>query len=113
LEPLRGGVERLALDLGAGTGRLSAVLLDLAVEVAVEPDDVMRALVPAGATALAGTADQVPLPDRRGRASAYRVRLPGGCRDMDCRRAPSLQPLRRSLGLAPVAGGSRRPQIRQ
>lgn len=52
------------LDLGAGTGRLSAVLLGLGVDVvAVEPDDAMRALVPAGAQALAGTAEQVPLPD--------------------------------------------------
>lgn len=52
------------LDLAAGTGRLSALLLDLGLDVvAVEPDDAMRALVPAGARALAGTAEQVPLPD--------------------------------------------------
>lgn len=52
-------------DLGPGTGRLSAVLLGLGVEVvAVEPDNAMRALVPPGATVLAGTAEQVPLPDR-------------------------------------------------
>ena len=52
------------LDLGAGTGRVSAVLLGLGLDViAVEPDDAMRALVPAGARALAGTAEQVPLPD--------------------------------------------------
>jgi len=51
------------LDLGAGTGRLSAVLLDLGLQgVAVEPDDAMRALVLARARALAGTAERVPLP---------------------------------------------------
>lgn len=51
------------LDLGAGTGRLSAVLLEMGIEVvAVEPDDAMRALVPVGAQALSGTAEQVPLP---------------------------------------------------
>jgi SAM-dependent methyltransferase len=50
------------LDLAAGTGKLSAVLLDLGVDVvAVEPDDEMRALVPA--LALAGTAEAIPLPD--------------------------------------------------
>ena len=52
------------LDLGAGTGRLSSVLLGLGLDVlAVEPDDAMRALVPGRARALAGTAEQVPLPD--------------------------------------------------
>jgi len=58
------GAGTRVLDLGAGTGRLSAVLLGMGLEVvAVEPDDAMRALVPAGAHALAGTAEQVPLPD--------------------------------------------------
>ncbi len=56
---------RRILNLGAGTGRLSTVLPRMGVEVvAVEPDEAMRALVPAGATALAGTAEQVPLPDQ-------------------------------------------------
>ncbi len=64
LERVRTGDGTRALGLGAGTGRLSAVLLGMGVEVvAVEPDDAMRALVPAGAQALAGTAEQVPLPD--------------------------------------------------
>jgi len=65
LEPVRLSTDTRVLDLGAGTGRLSTVLLGMGVEVvAVEPDEAMRALVPAGATALAGTAEQVPLPDQ-------------------------------------------------
>ena len=50
------------LDLGAGTGKLTRAALDLGVAVvAVEPDDDMRALVPT--EALAGSAEQIPLPD--------------------------------------------------
>ena len=52
------------LDLGAGTGKLTSVLLDLGLEVvAVEPDDEMRALVDPRATVLAGTAEEVPIED--------------------------------------------------
>jgi SAM-dependent methyltransferase len=55
---------RRVLDLGAGTGKLTSALLELGVDVvAVEPDDAMRALVDPRATALAGTAEQVPLGD--------------------------------------------------
>jgi SAM-dependent methyltransferase len=55
------------LDLGAGTGKLSASLVALGHRVtAVEPDDDMlgelRARVP-GATALSGGAEDIPLPD--------------------------------------------------
>lgn len=64
LEPCGRGAGRRVLDLGAGTGRLSTVLLQMGVEVvAVEPDDAMRALIPVGAQALSGTAEQVPLPN--------------------------------------------------
>jgi SAM-dependent methyltransferase len=50
------------LDLGAGTGKLTRVVLALGREaVAVEPDDAMRALVPAESHA--GTAEAIPLPD--------------------------------------------------
>ncbi len=64
LERVPAGAGMRVLDLGAGTGRLSAVLLGMGVEVvAVEPDDEMRALVPPGAKALAGTAERLPLPD--------------------------------------------------
>ena len=50
------------LDLAAGTGRLTSQLaLRFASVVAVEPDDAMRALNPQ-AEALAGTAEEIPLP---------------------------------------------------
>ncbi len=52
------------LDLGAGTGKLTAGLLALGLAViAVEPSDAMRALVPPEARALAGRAEAIPLPD--------------------------------------------------
>ncbi len=52
------------LDLGAGTGKLTGVLLDLGLDVvAVEPSAPMRALLPARAEVLEGTAESVPLPD--------------------------------------------------
>ena len=56
-----------AVDLGAGTGALSRLLLDRAANVvAVEPDDRMRAVlrdeVP-GARALEGRGESIPLPD--------------------------------------------------
>ena len=56
------GEARRVLDLGAGTGKLTRVVLDLGLDaVAVEPDDAMRALIPAEAHA--GAAEQIPLPD--------------------------------------------------
>jgi SAM-dependent methyltransferase len=52
------------LDLAAGTGPLTRSLLARGLDVvAVEPLDEMRAHVPAEATALAGTAEQIPLDD--------------------------------------------------
>lgn len=55
---------RRVLDLGAGTGKLTGVLLDLGLDVvAVEPSAQMRALLPARAEVLAGTAESVPLED--------------------------------------------------
>jgi SAM-dependent methyltransferase len=55
------------VDLGAGTGALTRLLLGSADDVvAVEPDERMRALLTAsvpGATALAGTGESIPLPD--------------------------------------------------
>ena len=54
------------LDLGAGTGKLTRLLLErFDYVVSVEPDASMRALLPVAAEALAGTAEQLPLPDRR------------------------------------------------
>jgi SAM-dependent methyltransferase len=55
------------LDLGAGTGKLTATLLALGAEVtAVEPDPAMLAELRRGlpaVLALAGSAEAVPLPD--------------------------------------------------
>lgn len=58
---------RRVLDLGAGTGKLTATLLKLDAEVvAVEPDMAMltelRRALPA-AQALSGSAEKIPLPD--------------------------------------------------
>jgi SAM-dependent methyltransferase len=58
---------RRLLDLGAGTGKLTATLLPLGVEVvAVEPDPAMltelRRALP-GVRALPGSAESIPLPD--------------------------------------------------
>ena len=55
------------LDLGAGTGKLTAVLRDVSVETtAIEPDHAMlaelRRAVP-GVRALTGAAESIPLPD--------------------------------------------------
>jgi ubiquinone/menaquinone biosynthesis C-methylase UbiE len=52
------------LDLAAGTGKLTRVLLERFAQVyAVEPDDEMRALLPPACEARAGTAEAIPLPD--------------------------------------------------
>jgi SAM-dependent methyltransferase len=64
LEPAPGA---RVLDLGAGTGKLTATLVSLGVDViAVEPDPAMlgelRRALPA-VRALAGSAESIPLPD--------------------------------------------------
>jgi SAM-dependent methyltransferase len=87
---------RSVLDLGAGTGILSADLLELGLEViAVEPLAPMRALIPAAARPLDGSAESIPLADDavdavfvgqawhwfdtgRALAEAHRVLRPGG-----------------------------------
>jgi SAM-dependent methyltransferase len=61
------GPVRTVVDLGAGTGALTRLLVGRADEVvAVEPDDRMRAVlaeaVP-GARAVAGRGEEIPLPD--------------------------------------------------
>jgi SAM-dependent methyltransferase len=68
LAPAGSGVARLrVLDLGAGTGKLTAVLTALGADVtSVEPDpgmlaELSRALP--GARALPGSAEAIPLPD--------------------------------------------------
>ncbi len=53
-----------ALDLAAGTGILTAGLLELGLKVtSVEPLAEMRALIPSPASALDGTAEAIPLAD--------------------------------------------------
>lgn len=63
---------RQVLDLAAGTGKLTKVLLDLSRDagqhegmevIAVEPDDAMRAHAPEAAQVLAGSAEAIPLED--------------------------------------------------
>lgn len=55
---------RRVVDVGAGTGKLTRVLVGLGLDVvAVEPDPAMRALLPASVEALAGTAEELPLAD--------------------------------------------------
>ncbi|MER6297967.1 methyltransferase domain-containing protein [Kitasatospora sp. NPDC001539] len=58
---------RRVLDLGAGTGQLTRLLVDAGLDVvAVEPDEDMRALLAAyapRAAVRAGTAERIPLPD--------------------------------------------------
>ncbi|MFI9381261.1 class I SAM-dependent methyltransferase [Kutzneria sp. NPDC052558] len=55
------------LDLAAGTGKLTAMIAALGLDVvAVEPDDAMRAELSAllpEVTALSGAAERIPLPD--------------------------------------------------
>lgn len=52
------------LDLGAGTGKLTRPLLErFASVVAVEPDDAMRALLPAEAEVAEGAAEGILAPD--------------------------------------------------
>lgn len=52
------------LDLGAGTGIVTAGLLELGVSViSVEPLEAMRALIPAAAHTVAGSAEDIPVTD--------------------------------------------------
>jgi SAM-dependent methyltransferase len=52
------------LDLGAGTGKLTRLLVErFARVVAVEPEETMRRLTPAPAEVLPGTGEETPLPD--------------------------------------------------
>ncbi|HEY1832599.1 MAG TPA: class I SAM-dependent methyltransferase [Acidimicrobiales bacterium] len=67
IEWMLGGRVSAAVDLGAGTGACTRLLLGYADEVtAVEPDDQMRAVLTTavpGATALKGKGEAIPLPD--------------------------------------------------
>ncbi|HEX5469259.1 MAG TPA: class I SAM-dependent methyltransferase [Gaiellaceae bacterium] len=58
------GAEAAVLEIGAGTGKLTRALVERFASVAaVEPDAEMRALISSEADVLAGTAEQIPLPD--------------------------------------------------
>lgn len=67
LAPLRGSGRLRVLDIGAGTGKLSAGLLAQDVDVvAVEPDPAMRAELTSRfpeVDARSGSAEELPLPD--------------------------------------------------
>lgn len=69
LEPVRSRRIVRVLDLGAGTGRVTEALQRAGVDViAVEPDAEMRAVMLErvhGVAVLAGTAEDIPLPDER------------------------------------------------
>jgi SAM-dependent methyltransferase len=59
---LRLGPARTVVDLAAGTGKLTRPLLATGAQViAVEPVAEMRAVLPAGVSALDGTAERIPL----------------------------------------------------
>jgi SAM-dependent methyltransferase len=65
-EKLSLGPRRTVLDLGAGTGKLSRLLVETGARViAVEPIEEMRRLLETvtGVEALAGAAEAIPLPD--------------------------------------------------
>lgn len=67
LEPVSGRRDIAVLDIGAGTGKLTGVLLAAGVGVtAVEPDAAMLSALEGrypGVRALAGAAESIPLPD--------------------------------------------------
>jgi ubiquinone/menaquinone biosynthesis C-methylase UbiE len=61
---LRLGPGRVVVDVAAGTGKLTRSLMSTGADVvAVEPLAEMRALIGAGARALEGTAEELPLAD--------------------------------------------------
>jgi len=66
LQPVLGGQRVRLLDLGAGTGKLTAAMLEFGPVIAVEPDPGMlgelRSRYPA-ADARAGSAEEIPVPD--------------------------------------------------
>jgi len=119
---LRAG--RTVVDVAAGTGKLTRLLVAKGARVvAVEPVDEMRALVAPPAQVLAGTAEDLPLPDAgadaatvaqafhwfdgdRALAELHRVLRPGGHLALVWNRRRLEDPLQAALEelLAPVRG---------
>jgi SAM-dependent methyltransferase len=121
---LRLGAGRTMVDLAAGTGKLTRLLLSTGAEVvAVEPVAEMRAALPAGARAVDGTAEAMPLPGASADAVAvaqafhwfdgdaalaeiHRVLRPGGALALVWNHRPPEDPLNRAIEelIAPYRG---------
>jgi SAM-dependent methyltransferase len=98
---LRLGPGRTVVDLAAGTGKLTRPLLATGAEVvAVEPVAEMRAALPAGARAVDGTAEEMPL--STGSADAVAVAQAFHWFDGDAALAEIHRVLRRDCSLALV-----------
>jgi SAM-dependent methyltransferase len=112
---LRLGPGRTVVDLAAGTGKLTSSLLATGAEVvAVEPVAEMRAALPAGARAVDGTAEAMPLATASADAVAvaqafhwfdgdaalgeiHRVLRPGGALALVWNRRRMDEPLNRAI----------------
>lgn len=121
---LRLGPGRTVVDLAAGTGKLTRALLVTGAEVvAVEPVAEMRAALPAGARAVDGTAEAMPLDDASADAVAvaqafhwfdgdaavaeiHRVLRPGGAVALVWNRRRMDDPLNQAINelIAPYRG---------
>jgi SAM-dependent methyltransferase len=99
------GPGKLVVDVGAGTGKFTRALVPSGARlVAVEPLDEMRAQLPAGIEAVAGTAEALPVDD----ASADAVTAAAAFHWFDPERAyPELHRVLKPDGMLCVASNSR------